>query len=613
MPAANPPRHVQLSVDRSLLNPKFEGYKLKTHDGVREPKTFDLPEPVNIGKVPSSTHAPYRKLEARSGFNHLFAFPEWDCAFYVDGEYNVIQVLVNEDAFEPSFRTLYSFPAPTLANEEREYPSIQRAGQYLLISSGAGSIAVIHLADTTSFPTFIGELRDLDHPYILTNAKTTSSGNIVFLAYRTEEREVEEPVGHTATSFSNPQQKELHPRLSFFLSLFQIENADLREGRTANGSIPVTRLRTVEGFSVPYFSAIEPEGQGFTIAAAIPYENPKPRQVPVPEEQQEHQPQTKAELIRREQEIEFVEAKKLEYMWTQTGEDIMITVRLPHITLKKDIHCRFDNHGIKCKILPPKEETIFDARTFDNIVPGECTWTLENNRLLTLYIQKANENTRWTHLWEDEDDVEETVDPSELATFREALEKYTASDENPESAYPMQNAMTERSEEVDFEGHAAVFVRFAREGGEPTAISLTGGQEWLCTCFPWRPRQNESLGSVCLRSDVDALIYDVGTELQMTHTSAFNALGFVQASKRDKRFMFVTYDYQKALIIESRRHVYIYRQPFGNSVYADQYVVDLDPGRRGVTSEDVLGVQQIGEDCIAILKEGSLSLIQLVT
>ena len=112
-----------------------------------------------------------------------------------------------------------------------------------------------------------------------------------------------------------------------------------------------------------------------------------------------------------------------------------------------------------------------------------------------------------------------------------------------------------------------------------------------------------------MRSDVDALIYEVGPQLTLTHKSALNAFGFVQASKRDKRFMGFTYNNDWAVIVESRRHVYIYRQPEPNSIYADQYVVDLEDGRSGGKGGEVLGAQQIAEDCIAILTEDSVAFL----
>ncbi|XP_015685993.1 nudC domain-containing protein 1-like [Protobothrops mucrosquamatus] len=66
-----------------------------------------------------------------------------------------------------------------------------------------------------------------------------------------------------------------------------------------------------------------------------------------------------------------------------------------------------------------------------------------------------------------------------------------------------------------------------------------------------------------LRHDVDALLWQPRPDQQdkWEHISTFNALGYVQASKQDKKFMACAPDHSYSALCECLRRVFIYRQP----------------------------------------------------
>uniref|UniRef100_A0A8C9FRS6 NudC domain-containing protein 1 n=1 Tax=Pavo cristatus TaxID=9049 RepID=A0A8C9FRS6_PAVCR len=68
----------------------------------------------------------------------------------------------------------------------------------------------------------------------------------------------------------------------------------------------------------------------------------------------------------------------------------------------------------------------------------------------------------------------------------------------------------------------------------------------------------------CLRHDVDALLWQPHSDQPQNmweHIATFNALGYVQASKQDKKFMACAPDYSYAALCECLRRIFIYRQP----------------------------------------------------
>ena len=71
---------------------------------------------------------------------------------------------------------------------------------------------------------------------------------------------------------------------------------------------------------------------------------------------------------------------------------------------------------------------------------------------------------------------------------------------------------------------------------------------------------------VCLRHDVDGVLWQPSdvTDAQTApwkHMATFNAFGYVQASKQQRRFTCCSPDFSYAVISDAVRHIYVYRQP----------------------------------------------------
>ena len=95
----------------------------------------------------------------------------------------------------------------------------------------------------------------------------------------------------------------------------------------------------------------------------------------------------------------------------------------------------------------------------------------------------------------------------------------------------------------------------------------------------------------CVRHDIDALLWQPvltsSTEkFPCQHISIFNALGYVQASKRDKKFISCSNNLTFAAICGCSRNVYIYLQPEEKATVALQYVHTM-----GRENGDILGLQ----------------------
>lgn len=100
-------------------------------------------------------------------------------------------------------------------------------------------------------------------------------------------------------------------------------------------------------------------------------------------------------------------------------------------------------------------------------------------------------------------------------------------------------------------GHQLVFVAPGPEQGQPNIFSL--------------------------RHDVDATVWLphavlTTSHVRWSHISTFNALGYVQASKRERKFTICTPDLKYAVISDCTQHLFVYLQPDRKSKSAVEYV-----------------------------------------
>ncbi len=105
--------------------------------------------------------------------------------------------------------------------------------------------------------------------------------------------------------------------------------------------------------------------------------------------------------------------------------------------------------------------------------------------------------------------------------------------------------------------------------------------------------------SVCLRYDVDGILWTESTNSDnWRHEFTFNAFGYVQASKQERKYCTSAKNGSYAVVIEYNRHAYVYWQPSivesdlrnrksGQKIpkVAKQQLISLN------TTEEIIGVQ----------------------
>ncbi|KAF9568790.1 hypothetical protein CPC08DRAFT_355110 [Agrocybe pediades] len=654
--------------NRSLLNAKFEGYKL---DPIRQEDVVDrykLSRKPTQATASSKIPLSFQEMRSRISHNHLTVDSTAGRAIYVDENYAVCMIGVptgkeGESVMQssPSFRILYEMATPmetsSSVSVQREYPSSAFISPTTIaVTDGNGLLYILPIRESdTSEPIGMFTLRTgspFDAPFRIHHAHRASATTIVLLLSSRFYPSEDFP---SSINKTNPNDRSVE----FDIWATKIELLSLRSG---------SELRELEvlwhrrGNDVPIFTEFIEQVNAFLIIGGSTYPDPNipPLQKPYEPSADEIAPIPRAgENLDKDASMKQ-QSKPHPYSWTQTSDSVTVAFPLPSSTPKTKIKVLFTTQTLTLHVnsfplessdAPPVPMPHYSAKAlWDSVNPSSCFWTWDKEGessygLLTLHMEKKNESTRWMQVFassasslngdEENPEVPESLDPSELANIREALEKYTASLKTGEDSSGLglgrgvpSLAEGEMDEEADSAvGRQAWATWVGVDGQTPAWTREASGdratrEEWeqepfvlLSTPIPGSVQETKDFHLV-IKQDVDGAVYsllpsDGNPALKWEHTSTYHALSFVLASKRDTRFTY-TIPRRGVLAFEggSARdrgaNVYIYRPvEKTKDKWAKQSVLQVDDGSGGA----LLGVGRINEVLVCLM-EGELVLIK---
>jgi hypothetical protein len=287
--------------------------------------------------------------------------------------------------------------------------------------------------------------------------------------------------------------------------------------------------------------------------------------------------------------------EKAIYSWRQQTEQITIQIKKPLEHARKDLDIELKSRQIR--IASRKHSTtLLEGVLYTNIILDESTWTLEEGHIV-FTLAKVNESCRWPHLFAQDDNVDQEIDSISLMDINARLERYSS--ENPVENVGQLLASTETPEFEDFDKPSIYISTFS--------VTLNGmielhrqhptvGYSWLCPVF-----DNQDL--FCLTFDVDGVIFKSNLD-ELTRVGTFDALSYIKTSKRDASIAMISNDLEYAVIVESKRYLFMYENPKGKPK-ANQYIIDMWSGDGPISHSLVIGIH-LESNAIWIRKEDSI-------
>lgn len=515
----------------------------------------------------------------------------------------------------PLFRVIYELPTPmqTSASEnyQREYPSAAfLTPTTFLVSDGQGTLYVLRSSSQEQAEALA--ICDLPPSFSSTPfrihiaTQTTLNAALVVLSARHRDPATTND-GDTSHSAASSHKTSRTSFDVFGASL------PLPTSGTSPEVLPMTIAWHRQGEDVPLYCTYHAPSNAFFLAGSSPYRD---LSGPPPTPAYEPQPDELAPVPRTDENLDGTDTgaqpvKPPLYAWTQDSEELTIAFPLPATTPKSSINVLFSPQTLTVHVrgapLTGGEETSIPlprytaARLWGSISPSSSFWTWDAQGdhtcgILTLHLEKQHAGTRWPQVLDSaavssagtstlslaDIEVPETLDPSELYSIRESLEKYTAAlreGKGPSglglgSGVPSL-AEGEMDDEVDAVVGSQVCLTWVgvEDGRKPEWVE-EGTEEMLNVLSTPLPgigcatgRRDSEDVSLVLKHTLDGLLFSLGdgdTGLQWKHTSTYSALAFVLASKRDTRFTFhVSSDsvlaFESGSAAGSGGNVYIYR------------------------------------------------------
>ncbi|XP_063183482.1 nudC domain-containing protein 1 isoform X2 [Chroicocephalus ridibundus] len=472
-------------------------------------------------------------MRAFGMYNYLH-LDSWyqDNVYYVDQFGRVMNVSVTLDTALQKPREVFRLPTDLTAYDNRLCASVHfSSSTWVTLSDGTGRLFLIKSGkrgNTASEKWEIVFNEELGSPFIIAHSVSfvkSDKHSVAVLLLRVEKDELD-------TKGSG-----------FHITLEWVTIAEI--SKEGDRRYEIFKRRVLQGKSVPHYAAVEPSGDGLMIVSYKPFKFVQDEDNKLEEENDDAKAAN--------------EKKDPLYYWQQSEDDVTITVHIPQDITKDDIKVRFspDNICVTLKDQPP----LMEGKLYSSVDHESCTWIIKDNKSLEISLIKKSEGPRWPELIIGDTRGEFIMDSSQCSEIAESLMHLTSEvmNPNPEKENPPCNA--QELEECDaFLEDSASLCRFDGDTLKVTHVINLGSNQYLFSVVV-DPRE---MPCFCLRHDVDALLWQPHSdqpENMWEHIATFNALGYVQASKQDKKFMACAPDYSYAALCECLRRVFIYRQP----------------------------------------------------
>ncbi|XP_028819791.1 nudC domain-containing protein 1 [Denticeps clupeoides] len=573
-----------LKVNRDLLDPNFESYRLSLDP--LPTYTVELDAAVAEVKLKDSQYT-LEHMRAFAMYNHLHTDPWYeDSVYFVDSRGRLLNLTVTLDTALGKPREVFHLTSdPGLCAEQLCASLSFTSATWAALSDGAGMLYLLRTgrrgeAALNKWESLYTE--SLGEPFtILHSVSHVQAGlhSIELLLLRV---------------LPDPDDT----KGGGFCTCLEWVTVASDAGQEEQRKYGVKKRRVMKGRSVPHYAAVEPQGQGLMVAAEKPFSFTEVDGVAL--EEPNTDPMETTEPI---------------YFWQQTEEDVTVCVRLPEGTTKDDIRFRLTAERLSvgvqgyCPLLEGQLHAAVD--------PQASTWIIKDDKSLEVSLQKRSEGPMWVELVVGDRRGEYVVSEEQAALLHQRLSHLTAEDlnTNPDKEHPPCNS--QELEDCDvFPEDSSSLMRFDGVTLKPTHIVNLSSHQYLFTVEANPPE----MPCLCLRHDVDALLWQPRPDqpnAMWEHVATFSALGYVQASKREKKFSACAPNFSYAALGECLRRVFLYRQPspvdtvlfnrkLGRQVgqVAKQQVASLD------TSEPVLGFQASNER-LYVLTSSNLFILKI--
>uniref|UniRef100_A0A915PDP3 NudC domain-containing protein 1 n=1 Tax=Setaria digitata TaxID=48799 RepID=A0A915PDP3_9BILA len=290
------------------------------------------------------------------------------------------------------------------------------------------------------------------------------------------------------------------------------------------------------------------------------------------------------------EDAETSELTKKKYAWSQTATDVTAMFTCDETISKKDVSLSLSATSVHLSV---KGIILVGGTLGGTIDPVSSTYTIDDNKL-ELFLGKSGMGlTKWSELVVGDDQGTYEVDRESLNIASEMLERFTSESQILDSNGAAGRTFNiEQMEDCDVSSDDICKIRWLNCASQKLVheSDITTYNILFSVSLDFGPR------FLCIRMDIDGILWKF-TEgnRKIQHYATFNAFGYVQASKTQRKFSTCPADCSYAVIVEAKRHAFVYWQP--STIASD--LRNRKTGRRvaGVAKQQLISLSKPSEFC----------------
>ncbi|XP_050075153.1 nudC domain-containing protein 1 [Anopheles maculipalpis] len=581
--------HIELVPDRKLLKTNFDGYILSL-------------EPVPMLTVDfSATNCPHRLKPNEQQYsyyharlfgmqNHLVRDP-WatGVCYYIDVTGMVQRVYYDNTLgrIRPLV-AVFKLPFPTvdLAPDDDRYNCslVFPSEQLCLLSDGCGTVRVLETGDRTAGREW--KQQSAIRPRECELAEGMLPGGSILLDGRFLVQDGKRLL-HFVLLQVEHNAMEKSKSLLHWITL---------EQQSTGSTWTLTVSRTLESAGYPRYCVLDYHATGVLVACDEPFrfrhDSNKPILPPEPEPVSVDPTEKPA-------------WERFPFRWTQTLDEISVTFD-KHPTVLYRVVTESPGGESDLKVFANDVLLIDGTQLYATIDHEQTVWAMDRN-ILEITLHKQATGALWPFLFPGGPD--ETGAPGE------------PDNPSPATDLPPATNLNAPLEACDFEGEQDTYYTLERlscANHEVThTVSLGSGPPLFTVAL-----RAGLPASFALRHDVDACLWQLqpvpfgSDSYRFQHEGTLHAFGYVQASKRQQKYLNCPPGMEYAAICESHRSLYIYKANYGGAGLRNRTGPQVAIGQYQFVSlkdtGEVLGIS-CEDDVLMLLTEKALLALQITS
>jgi len=274
-----------------------------------------------------------------------------------------------------------------------------------------------------------------------------------------------------------------------------------------------------------------------------------------------------------DEDLQRIEPPKLDageqariYDWSQTKE--LVTVSFHLCVTENEVECEIKHNAVSIRLKNGK--VMLAGQLEKDIIIDASRWYVAKNQLEVVLVKKV-EGEFWMSVVPADTTGSHLIEGEEAARIQEigeSLSHLTSENETGNHHEQTQSFNMAQLEDCDDYGEEDMKL-FSIDvfSGEVITQKNFAGHQWLFThaCDDTPPL-------VCLRHDVDGILWKPGESSAWEHIATFDAFGYVHASKQNSKFTLCSPDFKYAFITDCTSHLYIYDSAGVDATQHNQYV-----------------------------------------